>query len=74
MKYDFRKLKAAREQRLLTQVEVAKLAGISHAAVSNVEAGNAPWIKAIRKIAAVLEVRDVIIPTKTRKTRMRKSA
>ncbi len=59
---------------MLTRLEVARMAGVSHTAVQEIEAGRAPWIKAIRKVAAVLEVRNVIIPTKARKARMRKSA
>lgn len=59
MKYNFQKLRQARERRLLTLTEVAKLAGVSHTAVREVEAGK-PWKTAIRKIAAVLEVTDVV--------------
>jgi len=62
MKYDFRKLKAAREQRLMTRTELAELTGLSLATVSMVEKGKAPWKKAIRKIAKELKVADVVIP------------
>ena len=61
MRYDFKKLKDAREERLLTQTDVARLAGLSVTTVNQVEAGKAPWKKAIRKIAAVLKVQDVVL-------------
>lgn len=60
MQYDFEKLRAARERKLLTQTEVAELTGLSVSTVNQVENGKAPWIKAIRRIAAVLQVEDVV--------------
>lgn len=60
MKYDFRKLKEARIRKRLTITELAQRAGISIAAVSQVENGKGPWLKAIREMEAVLGVRNVI--------------
>lgn len=60
MQYDFDKLKNARLRRRLTQTEVAKRAGLSVAAVNQVELGKGPWLKAIREIEQVLGVRNVI--------------
>ncbi len=65
MQYDFEKLKTARIRKRLTQTEVARLAGLSVAAVSYVEKGRGPWLKAIREIERVLDVKNVI---KTRKS------
>jgi transcriptional regulator with XRE-family HTH domain len=62
VRYDFKKLKAAREQKLMTMTELAEAAGISLKAVSKIEQGKAPWIKAIRKVAAVLGVTNVVLP------------
>jgi len=65
MKYDFKKLKAARIEKRLTQTEVAYLTGLTTSAVSQVEAGKGPWLKAIREIERVLGVKDAI---RTRRT------
>lgn len=54
MKYDFKKLKAARQTRLLTQTELARMTGLSASAINQVEMGIGPWIKAIRRIVAAL--------------------
>lgn len=62
LKYDFEKLKDARERQMLTKTEVARRAGVTVATVHYVESGKAPWLTAIRKIASVLEVRNVIKP------------
>lgn len=64
MKYDHAKLKAAREKKLLTMTELAALTGLSVTTVHLVETGNAPWKKAIRRIASILGVDDVVIPTR----------
>lgn len=66
MKYDFKKLRQARIQRRLTQTEVARMAGLSIAAVNQVELGKGPWLKAIREIEKVLGVTDVIKHTRRR--------
>ena len=66
MKYDFKKLRLARERKLLTLTEVAKMADVSVTTVREVENGKAPWKTAIRKIAAVLEVQDVVKPSRRR--------
>jgi transcriptional regulator with XRE-family HTH domain len=47
-----------------TLTEVARLAGVSVTAVHQVETGKAPWKTAIRKIAAVLEVTDIVKPSR----------
>ncbi len=60
MKYDFKKLRKARQEQLLTLTEVARRAGVSVSAVHQVEKGKVAWVTAIRKIAAVLEVTDVV--------------
>jgi transcriptional regulator with XRE-family HTH domain len=65
MRYNFRKLKAAREQRLMTRTELAELTGLSLATVSMVEKGKAPWKKAIRAIAKELKVTDVVLPERS---------
>jgi transcriptional regulator with XRE-family HTH domain len=56
MKYDFKKLKAARIAQRLTRTELASRAGVSIAAVSQIESGRGPWIKAIRELERVLGV------------------
>lgn len=61
MKYDFKKLKAARERKLMTLTELAYLSKLSVATVYRVENGKAPWLKAIRQIAEVLQVKDVVL-------------
>lgn len=66
MQYDYRKLKAAREGKLMTARELARKARISTTALSKIENGKAPWKKAIRKIAAVLGVEDVVVQPKKR--------
>lgn len=67
MKYDFKKLKAARENMLLTQTQVAAATNLSVTTINQVERGKAPWIKAIRKIAAFLQVSDVVRSNGSRK-------
>lgn len=59
MKYDFRKLKAKRVALRLTQTELAKRAGLSVGAVSTVESGKGPWLKAIREMERILDVQVI---------------
>lgn len=56
MKYDFKKIKAAREDKRLTKTELARRVGLSLTTVVAVEKGRAPWLKAIRKIEKYLGV------------------
>lgn len=65
MQYDFERLKAARINKRLTQTELARRAGLTASAVSQIEKGKGPWLKAIREIEQVLGVRSVI---KTKRT------
>lgn len=67
MRYDFKKLKAARENMMLTQTQVAAATGLSVTTVNQVELGKAPWIKAIRTIAGFLQVSDVVKSNGSRK-------
>lgn len=62
MQYDYRKLKAAFDQTLLSQSELALKVGLSEGAVSLVLNGKAPWKKAIRKISSYLGVTNVVLP------------
>lgn len=48
----------------MTARELARKARISITALSMIENGKAPWKKAIRKVAAVLGVEDVVIQPK----------
>ena len=59
MTYDFRKLKRARRAARLTQTELARRTGLTCSAISQIESGRAPWLKAIREIERVLGVRGV---------------
>lgn len=61
MQYDFKKLKAAKDVQLMTSRELAKKARISESTLSKILSGKAPWIKAIRSVARVLGVTDVVI-------------
>jgi transcriptional regulator with XRE-family HTH domain len=56
MEYDAAKLKRWRLRRRWTQAELARRAGISIGAVSEIEAGNAPWLKAIRALENALGI------------------
>lgn len=60
MKYDFRKLKAARIENRLTQTELAAQIGVSVAAISTVESGKGPWLKVIREMEKALGIDGVI--------------
>ena len=64
MRYDFKKLKRARINKRMTQTELARRCGLSNGAVSQIEKGRGPWLKAIREMETVLEV-NVIKTTKS---------
>lgn len=66
MRYDYKKLKAAREAKLWTMRETAKKAGIHETTYHAIENGRGPWIKALRKVIAVLGVEGVVIQPKRR--------
>lgn len=52
----------------MTSRELAKKAGISESTLSKILRGGKPWIKAIRSVANVLGVTDVVIqPVVTKK-------
>ena len=53
-------------EKLLTQTEVAELAGLHVSTVNRVEKGTLHSIKAIRRIAAALGVKDVVKTEKRR--------
>jgi len=65
MQYDFAKLRAVRIRKRMTQTELARRTGLSNAAISQIERGNGPWLKAIREIEQVLGIKDVIKEEKT---------
>lgn len=56
MKYRPEILRSARLIKGLTQTELAEETGLSITTVNAVEHGKAPWLKAIRTIAAKLDV------------------
>ena len=56
-KEPLRRLRAIREQRSLSQRDLADAAGLSVAAIIRLEKGNRfPWPRTVRKLASVLEV------------------
>lgn len=69
MKYRHKELKAAREKRLMTQTELGVRCGLTHATVSMVERGKAPWKKAIREMALVLGVKNVVVSERRNHTK-----
>ena len=73
MRYDHKKLKDAKDAQLLTSRELARKAGISESALSKILRGGTPWIKAIRSVAKVLGVDDVVITSATTKKRGERS-
>lgn len=66
MQYDYKKIKAAREAKLWTMRETARKAKIHETTYHAIENGKGPWIKALRKVTAVLGVEDVVIQPKKR--------
>lgn len=60
MEYDAQKIRNRRIDRRMTQTELARRCGLTCSAVSQIEAGNGPWLKAIREIEKVLGVKNVI--------------
>jgi transcriptional regulator with XRE-family HTH domain len=59
------RLRELREQRLMTQGELAAKAGLTHATISRLETGkHRPYFSTIRKLAGALGVRPQVLAEK----------
>ena len=59
MKYNHRKLKKARIKKRLTMTELSERTKLSIGTISTIEQGRGPWLKALRVLEDVLNVRVI---------------